>query len=76
MSRAGTPYEVGDIGMDDAAKYLIARGVPKELAEKATQELTGGRFTLLNRVASSFQANEPYEGNNISLFRFVLNHLL
>ena len=54
-------------------KYLIDRGVTKELAEKASQELTGGRFTLLNKVAESSQAKKTYEGEPrvLSCFYFV-----
>jgi hypothetical protein len=56
-----SPFEVQDIGADDAIEYLLGRGMARSVAEEAVRTITGGRFSLLIDVASA-AANKPIAG--------------
>jgi len=60
-SRARLPLVIGDISDSQAQDYLERMGVPKDFAQKAVKELTGGRFGLLGEVSSSFTQGVSYE---------------
>ena len=55
------PFEVQDIGDDDAIEYLLGRSIARSVAEGAARTITGGRFSLLIDVASA-TANKPIAG--------------
>ena len=52
--------EVGDIDDEQAVAYLTANGIPRNISLPLTQ-LTGGRFTLLDRVLALWP-DESVEG--------------
>lgn len=47
--------EIGDIVVDKAVDYLVSRSVPQEIAHKAVNEITGGRFHLLDQFARGWK---------------------
>ena len=46
------PYEVPDIGSEEAVAFLVRRGLDRSRAVEAVRDITGGRFSLLLDVAS------------------------
>ena len=53
-SRAGTPFEIGDIDDKDAADFLVRRsGLDQARATELVRDVTGGRFALLLKADAS-----------------------
>ena len=42
------PYEVPDIGSEEAVAFLVRRGLDRSRAVEAVRDITGGRFSLLH----------------------------
>jgi hypothetical protein len=59
-SRAGAPFEIGEVSDSEAIAYLIGEGVPEDQAELAVDNLTGGLFASLNNVVDFIRRGYTY----------------
>ncbi|KAI9869222.1 MAG: hypothetical protein M1813_000010 [Trichoglossum hirsutum] len=67
MSRCGMILEVGDIGKEEALKYLGDRGIKGEQASQI-YELYGGRIVHLDRTVNQMQIDPTFQRVKSSAF--------
>ena len=62
FSRAGQPYEVGDISDEEAIRYLLSKNadLSRDRVTDAVLTITGGRFELL----TTFEKNYKKDSND------------
>jgi hypothetical protein len=59
-TRAGAPFEIGEVSDSEAIAYLVGEGVPEDQAELFVHNITGGLFASLNNVVDFIRRGYTY----------------